>query len=151
VLEVEVPKTTKFLYDKVNFENIRSFLEEKDWEAEMCTMNNVEEKWQYFVQMYTCLVEQFVPKRAVKITNSGVGTEKNKEKHRPNVDFHILRTIKRKHRLWQRFIETRDGQKYELFKKQRNKLKGQMRAARRRLFKKISKDAKKIQKNFGLM
>lgn len=50
--------------------------------------------------------------------------------------------------MWRRFIETRNGHKYELFKKERNKLKGQLRAAKRRLFKQISKDAKNNPKKF---
>jgi len=89
--EAEVPKTIKYLYDKANFEDMRCFLKEKDWETEMYKLSNVEEKWKYFVQTYTSLVEQFVPKREVKNTNNVIGTDK-KVKHRPKVDFHILRT-----------------------------------------------------------
>ena len=46
--EVEVPTTIKYLYDKVNFEDIRIFLKEKDWEAEMYELSNIEEKMAIF-------------------------------------------------------------------------------------------------------
>ena len=114
----------------------------------MTALNDVESAWQYFIKIYSYLVDNFVPTKAVNNVHTIQEVESTKVKNRPRVDKHILRTKRRKHRLWQRYMETRDGQKYEIFKKERNKLKGQLWAARRRLFKHISNDAKRSPKKF---
>ena len=62
----------------------------------------------------------------------------------------MLRTVKRKHRLWQRYLETRDGQIYTKFKKARSKVKSGIRRYNRTSLK-IAKDVKKIKKDSGLM
>ena len=49
-----------------------------------------------------------VAKHSQTAVQSAKGSKYNKK---------ILRTVKRKHRLWQRYLETRDGQIYNKFKK----------------------------------
>ena len=87
-------------------------------------------------KMYDKLIASYVPCQKA-----------NCESHKKNVNKEVLRTIRRKHRLWQRFVETKDGQKYELYKKTRNKVKSMLRSCHRKLIKQFKLE--QIPKNFG--
>jgi len=69
----------------------------------------VQEYWSYFLEIYHELVDKYVP-----VKHCQTAAQPPRE---INIVKKILRTVKRKHRLWQRYLEMRDGQIYTKFKK----------------------------------
>ena len=141
---MEVIQNDKPLYDKANFDEIRDYFKGIDCSRTLTTLeDDVEKQWSYLKKVYDEIVTKYVPMRK---TRPVTGAENLK--HRKALDRRILRTVKRKHRLWQRYMETRDGQKYEKYRKERNKLKSRLRASRRRHVRNIAKQAKSNPKKF---
>ena len=89
-------------------------LKSRDCSAVLTKMgDDVEKQWLYFKSLYAEIVQKYVPTRKLRQTVGPDGSAK----HRQAIDRRILRTVKRKHRVWQRYMETRDGKKYEKYKK----------------------------------
>ena len=131
-VEAKVEKTTvkKLLYDRGNYDQMRLELRGINWQAELNQLQGgVQECWSHFLDIYHELVDKYVPVKHFRTAEQSVKGNKYSTK--------ILRTVKRKHRLWQRYLETRDGQIYHIFKKKtRNKAKSCIRRCNRAFQKK---------------
>ncbi|XP_033753210.1 uncharacterized protein LOC117336708 [Pecten maximus] len=71
----------------------------------------------------------------------------NKKDHMPLKES-ILKKINKKHRAWQRYMETKSEEKYKEYAKIRNQLKWGVRKSKRELEKKIAEDIKEQPKKF---
>ena len=64
------------------------------------------------------------------------------------LDAKTISKIKRKHRLWQRFIETKEDQKFKEYAKVRNQVKKEVKAAKKKMEMEIALSVKKDPKKF---
>jgi hypothetical protein len=123
---------------------MREFVKNWEWKREFSLTNDVESKWKLLKNVYCQAVSKFVPRIKAAITTD----LKTKTSGKKITNNDVVRSVKRKHRLWQRYIETGDEQKYELYRKARNKAKGLVRKNYRNLIKQVAKQAKTNPKKF---
>ena len=140
ILEPDDP-VPKYSLDKGDYNSMRSKLDSIDWNLIFLNNDNIDDvnaQWNIFKDIYNDLVSTFIPIKFSKIENS----DKNK------YNKEIIIAVKKKHRLWQRFIETKSGEKYIEYAKARNKAKGLIRSFHRNINKKIANDIKNNPKRF---
>ncbi len=118
---------------------MKSELESINWEERFDGCNNVDDIWLDIKTTILHSIEKHVPKR-----------KKNSHtlKHSMRFTENTLSKIRKKHRMWQRFIETKDGQKHIEYCKIRNKVKSLIRKEKRNYEENIAKTAKTNPKNF---
>ena len=111
---------TKYFYDKSDFTSMKTLFN-IDWnklfEASRC-LDDSDKQFNLLQKIYNDAVSNHVPRKSVSTCNFS-----SKSKGIP-VDRSIRNHIRKKHRLWQRYMETKDPTKYQNYKKQRNKVKG---------------------------
>ena len=139
--EIDDEFIPKLLFDKGDYESMRSKLDLIDWSQVLLENEetNVDTQWNIFKDIYNDIVATFVPIKTNKNETSNKKGKYNKE---------ILTAVKKKHRLWQRFIETKSGEKYIEYAKARNKAKGLIRSFQTNINKKIAQDIKTNPKRF---
>ena len=101
---------------------------------------NTDEHWNILHNKYHQAVQICIPKKTIK-TN---GAKKSQIPFSNNT----VRLIKRKHRLWARYYETKDQNKHEEYKRVRNKLKNAVRKEKYNYEKELAKHVKKNPKVF---
>jgi len=104
--------------------------------------DDVESPWQFFKSSYTELVNKYIPKRS-RPMDPCLG---NVKKCKYNKEIAV--SVRKKHRLWQRYMETRDGQKYAAYVKARNTAKSLIKRYQRETCKHIAASAKTNPKKF---
>ncbi len=85
--------------------------------------------------MYENAQEQCVPKKRRRIGNKPLWMNQN-----------IMRTIRKKRRLWRTYTDTRDYQQYQAYKKIEQEVQNAVKRAKRKLERKLAKNAKKSPK-----
>ena len=95
-----------------------------------------------FMQLFNQAVNEFVPS-----TNPQKIIKAKKHNYLP-LDDKIVSMIKRKHRCWQRYMETRDEKKYHDYTRLRNQVKNLVRKAKVIMEKDIAKNIKSNPKKF---
>ena len=90
-----------------------------------------------FMNKFNDAVERFVPKSKSRSSKGNVSLRKE-----------TLRNIRRKHRLWERYMEKRSKESYREFCKARNKVKKLIRKERKEKEREIAETAKTNSKNF---
>ena len=109
----EQGKNRKFhLYDKGDYVHMASELNNVDWQQKIGHLGDPDEAYEVFCKVLRALIDKYVP---ALITNKS-----HKAVKRFSND--TLRAIKKKHRAWRRYVETRSGQKYQEYVRQRNKV-----------------------------
>jgi len=137
---ISEPNDVKWNFFKGDYESMKKGLD-VDWETLMGD-DDINNMWAKFADKIEDLRDKYIPKTKTK-------AGKNAKKHHfIPIDQKTIRKIKKKHRLWQRFMETRSGEKYQEFAKVRNQVKGMMRKARRNTEQDIAKNAKSNPKKF---
>ena len=134
-------RQTKFLYDKGDFAKMKNMLD-VDWEEKLSEyQDDVQGMWDCFYSTLTKAEKECIPQ---KIIIKG----KYKKQMRIPLDHKIIGKVKKKHRAWQRFMETAEGEKYEEYVRYRNQVRNLTRKAKRNLEKAIAKDVKNNPKRF---
>ena len=133
-------KLTRYLYDRGNYDEMKKDLD-KDWKEVFKNAQSVNDKWQVLKSEIISAVEKHVPKR--QSGGSGKSGPNNKFNNR------IIKAIRKKHRAWQRYLETKSGEKYQQYCRIRNKVKSLTRKAKKDLEQQIADQAKENPKNFG--
>ena len=75
--------------------------------------NDPNKQYEIFRQKYQEVVDICVPIRKVSETDSPKGKA---------IDPKVLKRIRKKHRAWQRFLETRDGKAHQIYCRERNQV-----------------------------
>lgn len=147
-VEVKSSIWEKLLFDKGDYESMREELRDMNWESELSKLGieTVEACWEYFKQIYENLVIKYVPKR--KIGNTDCKAKNGTVKKAGYINAGARKLIKRKHRLWRRYLETEDIQIFEKFKKVRNKAKTKLRDLANANLRNIVKNIKRNPKQF---
>ena len=130
----------KFLYDKGDYNAIREELNEIKWEDELTKRNSVNEKWTFIRNRIQDSAEKNIPKSNIK--------DKFNVKYKAPLDEKSLGKLKKKHRLWKKYIRTKDSDVYKEFCRARNEVRKLTKKARRMKEKGVSEAAKDNPKKF---
>ena len=95
-------KTIKYNYSNGNYEKFKSNLKSVDWKKELEKYDNIEEKWHFFKSILLTNIDQLVPQ-----------SKNHNRPNKPAFNENILAKIRKKHRAWQRYMETQNGEKYQ--------------------------------------
>ncbi|KAK3777007.1 hypothetical protein RRG08_008862 [Elysia crispata] len=114
---------------------MNEYLSNIDWEAQLNNLN-VEEAWQLFMAEINEVKRRYVPEKSI------TGDRKKW------LDGGTLSAVQKKHKMYRRWIETRDGQHYQEYAKARNKAARECRKAKIRLEKTVAEQAKRNPKSF---
>ncbi|OWF52159.1 hypothetical protein KP79_PYT25552 [Mizuhopecten yessoensis] len=89
-----------------------------DWDS--CLQNeNMDENYNTFISKLLLAVDRHIPK-----------ISQRKKKHKQSLDVKTVEAVKKKHRCWERFMETKDQNKHAEYVKARNKAKNLVRKAK---------------------
>ena len=108
--EYETNTTVRYNYYKADYEGLRNQLN-IDWENELGG-KDTNQMLSTFMNKFNNEVERLVPKSKSRSSKGNLSLSKE-----------TLRNIRRKHRLWDRYMEKRNEESYREFCKARNKVK----------------------------
>ena len=123
-------------YSKADFNEIKLKLEYVDWHTELQNKDTLD-TWKLIQEKIFSVVDSSIPKKPRRINNRPLWMNKN-----------IMRTIRKKRRLWKWFCSTRDGKDYNAYTKTRDEVNKAIKRAKRNLEKRLAKDAKSNPKPF---
>ena len=130
------PGKERHNYRKGNYTEMRKYFQETNWDAELGG-RNMEEAWSLFRQRIDEATDKFVPK-----TRSGGSRRKTW------MDKGTLTTVRKKHQLFRRWIETKDGEHYRDYIKARNKATKSCRKAKKKMEATVAAQARSNPKSF---
>ena len=132
-------QTRKFyLYDKGDFKQVNADLVNINWEREIGHLADPSSAYAAFSEIMLALIDKHVPTKTLYPSR----------KHKNCFGKDILRSVKKKHTAWQRYMETRSGEKYLEYVRQRNKVIKLTKQVQRDYDKNIAKEAKSNPKKF---
>ncbi len=139
--DLATEKTVKprFVYDKGDYEQMNEELGLLDWKQIFSECPDTETMCNKLNQYIVDSVNKHIPK-----TRGG----KKKVSSKTTLDKKALGKIKKKYKLWQRYLKTRNGEIYQEYCRARNQVRRLTRKAIRNLEKDIAKQAKVNPKNF---
>ena len=121
---------------KANYEGLKQDAAAYDWDEQLANLS-CDDSWTKLKEILDGLQTKHVP------------LKKRRERHRPVwMTKHVMRTIRKKRRLWKTYTTTddyRDFAAYKAFEKETTKA---VKNAKRRFERKLAKDAKKNPKEF---
>ena len=138
-LDIKDNVINKFSFQKGNYERMKEELS-LDWDR-LFEDKNVDEAWSIFEDKIVESMEKNIPTYTINHS-------KKKKISKTPLTENMLKAIRKKHRMWQRYLETKDGQKYQEYCRARNKIRALTRGARSIYEKKIANDCKKNPKMF---
>ena len=105
----------KFYYDKGHYNGMKRFV--KDMMDQAPDFQDIDQQWDYFMDTLREAQEKYIPSKVIKSSSWW-------QKHQGSpLDNNIIREIKKKHRCWQRYMETRCGEKYTEYRRLSNQVK----------------------------
>ena len=118
--------TRKYLnYNRGNYDELREHLT-RDWTRDLATLPSVQQKWDYVASEYHKAVEWFIPEQTVRPW----------KKYKRPLSAQIRKKIKKKNKLWKKYMKSNNEQIFMDYKKLRN----QVRRATRKEEKQKEKD-----------
>lgn len=120
---------------KADINKLKQTLAHVDWNKEI--QGSTLDSWTKFKDILQNAQEQCVPKKRRRIGNKPLWMNQN-----------IMRTIRKKRRLWRTYTDTRDYQQYQAYKKIEQEVQNAVKRAKRKLERKLAKNAKKSPKPF---
>ena len=115
-----------------------SELNNVEWQHKIGHLGYPDEAYEVFCQDLRALIDKYVP--AIITNKSYKGVKKFSNDN--------FRAIKKKHRAWRRYMETRSGQKYQEYVRQRNKVNKQTKQAQEEYEKTVARQVKDNPKKF---
>ena len=129
-----------FLYDKGNYVEMRTAITQA-WKDQNKSTNEIEPKWGHFKEKINNLVDLYIPSKLIK-------DQKEPMNCKAPYDKQTIKAVRKKHRCWQRYIETRDPEKYRLFTRQRNKVRSLTRQAQKKYEREVAGESQRNPKKF---
>ena len=133
--EKRVNTEKKLMYDKGNYSEMKKDMS-KDWKT-ILDNKDVEEQWKIILNALETTIKKNVPSRSFDTGN-----------HPLPIDNKNKAEIRKKHRMWSRYIETKDSEKKKKYNRQRNKVRGITRKLKKDKEKQIAEEAKRNPKKF---
>ena len=137
---IDQETTQRWNYFKGKYEEMDKELD-IEWEEKL-QGKNPDEMIEIFLDIYNTARKNCIP-----LVNSKAGLKAKKHNYIP-LDAKTVEKIKKKHRCWQRYMETRDEKKYKEYTRVRNQVKGMVRKAKLNMEKEIAKNVKESPKKF---
>ena len=131
--------TTKYKYDKGDYDGMREYFRQVDWSVEL-GQTTEQEAWDVFSGKLEDAMSRFIP-----IHKTGGN---KKKKHQLYMNKQGLSLGKRKDRAWQRYLESRDMADYKEYCDARNTLRSYTRKLRHDFEENISREIKENPKAF---
>lgn len=138
--EKNTNKIARKNFFKGNYEKLRKQLD-VDWNRILNT-TDMEIMTSAFMNIHNKAVDECIP-----IIDPAKSQNAKKHNYVP-LDWDTVKTIKKKHRSWQRYIETKDEKKYREYTQLRNKTRKLVRKAKKNMEREIANDVKKNPKRF---
>ena len=132
-------KKIRKLYDKGDYTKIKDNLNTTDWK-ELMNDKSVQEQWDIFNTVIKELEDKHIPTKTYYVNDDKKGNFP--------LPANVLKTIRKKHNLWKKFMVTREGKAHQDYCRARNKVKNLLRKARKEHEKNICKDIKTNPKRF---
>ena len=129
-------KTQVRNWRKANIEEMKNDLSNVDWES-VFLEKDAQHCWDFFHETVDKIVEEHVPLRAVKNSSKPIWMNTN-----------ILRIVRKKRKLWKKYVKTRDYEQFVAYKKIEKDVKNCIRKAKKNIESKLAKDMKKNPKAF---
>ena len=104
----------KFQLDRGDYDNFRKYLD-INWDEAMKLCRTVDDMWEYFKQKLLTGMTNFIPRSK--------HFSKNSKKNFQPFNLEFKKIINKKHRLWKRWISTKDKAILKEYKKVRNQVK----------------------------
>ena len=133
--ELKENKSERWNYFKGDYDNMKNELNQ-DWDN-LLNGKSTSQQLEIFMNIINEAKNKYVPQ-----TNSKAKSKAKKYKFIP-LDDKTIKKIKKKHRCWQRYMETKDSKKYQEYIKMRNQVKGLVRKAKENMEKEIAENAEK--------
>ena len=134
-------KINKYAYDRGDYDGFRRHLNNINWQEVVQDGTSTNEKWISFKNIIEEGINTYIPKIEIKL-------KANQKKYRTPLDQKLLTKIRKKHRLWQRYMETKEGVKYQEYCRIRNQVRKLTRQAKSIYEKQIADEAKTNPKKF---
>ena len=135
-----VATPSKFQFNSGDYVAMRQDLSEINWDDVVDVNAPVNTQWKKFAEKITTSMEHHIPKKAHK-----PGKHSN---YLTPLDQNDIRKIKRKHRAWTRYMESRESKHYKIYVQLRNQVRQLTRKARIKQEKSIASEAKTNPKKF---
>ena len=119
----------KYYYDKGNYTDMREFVAEKM--TEIPDTKDIQDLWTWLRNILTEARDTYIPSKNI--------TGKRKKQHTDHYDEKIIRKIRKKHKCWQRYMETRSGEKYIEYRRLSNQVKNLTKKAKKNMERDIAK------------
>ena len=129
----------KFQYNRGNYDKIRNRLQAIDWNEFFTCCKDVDAMWNRFCELVQNLMDKHIPKKKPC-------TKRNK--YLTPLDANAIRKIKKKHRAWNRYMESKESQHYRTYCRLRSQVKQISKQARMSQEKEIANDSKTNPKKF---
>lgn len=127
-------KKEKIFYERGKYDEMRSELSRVDWDEKFSVCrNDVDKQWNIFLSCINTLSEKYIPRKYIFNHNRKGTIPLNKD---------TIAKIKKKHKLWKKFGQTKDGMVYNEYCRARNAAKSSVTKARREFEKSIAKQIK---------
>ena len=126
-------KRMKYYYDRGDYEGMRSKCKSIKWD-EVLSGDTIDEQWESLKAIIKMLEDEFIPHRMVGSCN--------RHKGKIPLDEASVRKTKKKHTLWKRYMETKDGLYYAEFCKARNQVRKMTRKLQKQFEMKLAAEAK---------
>jgi hypothetical protein len=120
----------RFLFNKGDYNAIRTELREMDWEEKL-GQRDTEGTWSALLNIVHDLTEKHIPKKKISTANQ-------KTKKPLWLNNKLMKQLKKKRQAFKRYLETRDGKDYQAFAKSRNQAKWEVRKAKRNFEKTVA-------------
>ena len=121
---------------QIGIEEMKNDLSTVDWES-VFLEKDAQHCWDFFHETVDKIVEEHVPLRAVKNSSKPIWMNTN-----------ILRIVRKKRKLWKKYVKTRDYEQFVAYKKIEKDVKNCIRKAKKNIESKLAKDMKKNPKAF---
>ena len=123
-------------YGKADFVAMREKAAAIDWQTKLTPLN-AQSSWKYFKETVLSIEAECIPKKKRRTNSKPLWMRRN-----------VMRTIRKKRRLWKHYCTTSDHQSYLAYKKVQKETSSIIRKAKREFEKKVAASAKKNPKAF---
>ena len=114
-LKKEEKTYTKYYYDKGDYASMRNYVRERM--EQIPESQDINQLWDHIIATLEQAQDLFIPSKVTK--------QSSNPKHQQGtaLDHKTIRKIKKKHRSWQRHLETKSGEKYTEYRRLSNQVK----------------------------
>jgi hypothetical protein len=142
MVEMVVPsdtnETTELVpdYGKADFSAMREKIAAIDWQTQLTPLN-AQNSWKCFKETVLSIEDECIPKKKRRRNSKPLWMRRN-----------VMRTVRKKRRLWKHYCTTNDYQSYLAYKRVQKETTSIIRKAKRDFEKKLAADSKKNPKAF---